>query len=156
VWYHLSMLVLVLGLLLLVGPVPLAIPARVVWWNDLERADWTPDARTTLVGSLLAAVIDIAAAWLLWSADGWGLPLYLWAAHVALSPMWWALLLGRRRFSAAFTILCADLTAMALALASFVVFEPAAGWLFTVPVAWTTWLGVVSFVLWQSNQPSRH
>ena len=150
------MLVLVLGLLLVVGPLPLARPATASWWEDLDRADWSTGARSTLIGSIVAALVDVAAAWVLWDAEGWGLPLYLWAAHVALAPVWWALLLGRRRFSASFTFLCADLTAMAMALAAFVVFEPTAGWLFTIPVVWTTYLGVVSFVLWQANQPSRH
>ena len=149
------MFVIVLGVLLLAGPLPLVRPATAAWWDGLVRPEWVPGARAMLVTSLAFGVVDIAAAWLLWSRDGWGLPLYLWAAHVALAPLWWALLLGRRRFSASFTVLCADLTALALALAAFVVFEPIAGWVLAAVVAWTVFLGVVSFVLWQSNEPSR-
>lgn len=149
------MLVVVLALLLVAGPVPLLRAGSRDWWNGLQRPEWAPPARPVAIGGILAGVVEAIAAWLVWQEVGWGLALFVWVAHVALSPVWWSLLVGRRRFSAAFTMLCADWTALAITTAAFWVFVRPAGWLALASLAWLTWMGVVVFFAWQLNQPSR-
>jgi tryptophan-rich sensory protein len=134
---------------------PLMAARHIGWWDGLERPAWAPSGRVAVVTGLAAAATEAGAAWLVWEDHRWSLPVYLWLAHVALAPLWWSALVGSRRLSAGFTLLCVDWTALAIAAAAFAAFTPAAGWLLAASLAWSTWMGASVFFLWQANQPSR-
>ncbi|MEX1281547.1 MAG: tryptophan-rich sensory protein [Acidimicrobiia bacterium] len=148
-------MVAVFALVLLVGPLPLLRPERRAWWNALERPEWAPTARPAAVSGVLVAAIEAIAAWLVWQEVGWGAGIVTWLIHVAIAPLWWSMLIGRQRLSAAFTVLCVDWAALGIATAAFWVFVEPAGWLALASLAWLTWMGAVVFFLWQLNQPSR-
>lgn len=146
-------MVATLALLLVVGP--LSLWPRRAWWDGLDRTAWVPNGTLTVVSAVAVAALEGGALAMVFSDHGWSLPVYLWLSHAVLSPMWWMLVVGRRRLSAGFTMLCVDWTALAMAAAAFWAFTPGAGWLLGASLGWLTWLGASLYVLWQANQPSR-
>jgi tryptophan-rich sensory protein len=142
-------------LAIIVATGPLMALRSIDRWDTWDRPAWAPSGRIAVVTGLASTAVEALAVWLVWDEHGWSLPIYLWLAHVALAPLWWASLVGSERLSAGFTLLCVDWTALAIAAAAFSAFTPVAGWIVALPLAWLTWMGAAVFFLWQANQPSR-
>jgi hypothetical protein len=140
--------------LLLVGPVWLLTAGARRRWDALPRPGWAMGPGVAAVGGMVVAGAETVAV-LAATDAGAGLALALWTAHAVLAPMWWWMLLARERFPAAFTVLCADWTALAMATAAFAVFTPGTAPLAAASLAWLTWMGASVFGLWQAGGARR-
>jgi benzodiazapine receptor len=107
------------------------------WYKTLDKPSWTPP--DWLFGPAWTALylMIAVAGWLVWQADGIGLPLAAWAMNLVLNAAWSWLMFGRHRVMLALV----DAAGMAATIVAFIWLalphSPAAAALFIPYLAWT-------------------
>ena len=121
------------------------------WYAGLAKPSWCPPS--WLFGPVwtLLYVMIAVAGWLVWRADGFGLPLALFAVQLVLNALWSCLFFGLRRPDLAF----ADIVALCLAIAATIAaFVPVSGLAAALLVPYGLWVGfalLLNLSVWRLN-----
>lgn len=124
------------------------------WYESIELPEWSPSTaflRWAWAGGLVLSGISFL---LLDGSDGRlsGLVVALLWAQVALAVGWAGLFFRRRRARSAFSVICMQWTATALAAAAAAALFPVAGLLLLPWLALTAYVGGFNFFVWQLEQ----
>lgn len=121
------------------------------WYERLAKPSWTPP--NWLFGpvwSVLYIMIAVAG-WLVWSAEGAGLAIALWACQLVLNGLWSFLFFGIRRMDLAMV----DVTLLWLSIAAFAAaalpVSQTAALLFLPYLAWVTIAAALNLSVWRLN-----
>ncbi len=121
------------------------------WYAGLAKPSWQPPNTVFApVWSTLYLMIAVAG-WLVWRADGFGLPLALYFVQLVLNGVWTTIFFGRHRLDLAFYELVVLWIAIAATIA---LFAPVSGWaaaLLVPYLAWVTFAGALNFAVWRLN-----
>ena len=122
------------------------------WYRTLDKPTWTPpDWLFGPAWSLLYLLIAIAG-WLVWTAEGIGLALAVWALNLVINGAWSWLMFGRRRIAAALF----DALGMLATIVAFILLAwPAsrtASLLFLPYLAWVTFATALNASILQRNR----
>ncbi|MDX2203862.1 MAG: TspO/MBR family protein [Hyphomicrobiaceae bacterium] len=121
------------------------------WYEGLRKPDWTPP--NWLFGPVwtLLYVMIALAGWLVWRAQGLGLPLLMWFSGLGFNAAWSYLMFGEHRIDAALV----DLSLMWVTILAFILsarrVSPAAAALFVPYLLWVSFAGALNFALLQMN-----
>ncbi|MGG5810135.1 TspO/MBR family protein [Falsiroseomonas sp. CW058] len=125
------------------------------WYDRLDRPSWLPpDWLFPVAWSVLYVMIAVAA-WLVWRADGFGPPLWLWWLQLALNAAWSVLFFGIRRLGLAFAEAVALWASILGCILAFAPVSPAAAWLMVPYLAWVSFACVLNWSMWRRN-PGPH
>lgn len=121
------------------------------WYEKLRKPAWTPP--NWLFGpvwSVLYIMIAVSG-WLVWRAEGAGVPILLWAVQLVLNGLWSYLFFGIRRMDIALV----DAVLMWLAVAAFIVVafpvSQTAALLFIPYLVWVTVAAALNATVWRMN-----
>ncbi|MEQ1611947.1 MAG: TspO/MBR family protein [Hyphomicrobiaceae bacterium] len=121
------------------------------WYDSLRKPSWTPPGWLFGPAWALLYVLIAFAGWIVWRADGFGLPLAVWIVQLLVNGSWSWVMFGLRRIGAAMAVLCllwlAIITFMALAWP----LSTDASLLFAPYLAWVTFAGALNFAVWRLN-----
>ena len=130
-----------------------AIWAPGEWYERLRKPSWRPPNWVFPPAWALLYAAMALAAWLVWRRAGFGPPLALWGAQLALNAAWSWVFFGLRRPDLAFAELAALWLAVAATLAAFAPVHAAAAWLMAPYLAWVTFAGALNLAIWRLNGP---
>ncbi len=121
------------------------------WYDTLDKPKWTPpDWVFGPAWSVLYLMIAVAG-WLVWKADGFGLPLIAWAINLVLNGAWSWLMFGRRRIDLALY----DAVGMLVTIIAFIVLAAAAtetaSLLFLPYLAWVSFATALNWSILRRN-----
>lgn len=114
------------------------------WYRRLDKPGWTPpDFLFPLAWGLLY-VLMAYAAWRVWAAAGFGVPLALWLVQLALNAGWSAVFFGLKRPGLAFVELVGLWLAIAATTAAFAPVDALAAWLLAPYLAWVSFAAMLN------------
>jgi len=125
------------------------------WYDRLDRPSWLPpDWAFPVAWSALYIMIAVAG-WLVWRVDGFGAPLWLWWAQLALNALWSVLFFGVRRLGLAMAEAVLLWLSILGCILAFAPLSPTAAWLMAPYLAWVTFACVLNWSMWRRN-PGPH
>jgi translocator protein len=121
------------------------------WYATLRKPSWTPpDWLFGPAWTVLYIMIAIAG-WKVWSAEGFGAAVAIWAVNICLNAAWSWLMFGRHRIGWAFI----DAMAMLATILMFIVaarqVSPIAALLFVPYLGWVAFATALNFEILQRN-----
>jgi tryptophan-rich sensory protein len=122
------------------------------WYEGLAKPAWQPPKSVFAPAWTILYVLMAIAAWLVWRAQGFGLPLTVFFVQLVLNALWSMIFFGRHRLDLAFYELVVLWIAIA---ATIVLFATVSGWaavLLLPYIAWVTFAGALNFTVWRLNQ----
>lgn len=124
------------------------------WYAELQKPSWTPPGWVfTQVWTVLYAMIAVAA-WRLWRKNGLMrdfAPFAWWLFQLILNAGWSAVFFGLRQPGMAMGELVFLWASIAMTMVMFWKRDRLAGALLVPYLAWTTFAGVLNFVIWRMN-----
>jgi tryptophan-rich sensory protein len=126
-----------------------------LWYDGLAKPPWNPpNWLFPIAWSALYLMIGFAG-WLVWRADGFGLPLAVWGLQLLFNAGWSVVFFGFRRLGWA---LFEAWLLWASILASIILFAPVsatAAWLMAPYLVWVSFAIVLNRAVWRRN-PGPH
>ena len=125
------------------------------WYDSLDRPSWLPpDWAFPVAWSVLYIMIAVAG-WLVWRADGFGAPLWLWWLQLLLNAAWSVLFFGIRRLGLAMVEAVLLWLSILGCVIAFAPVSPTASWLMVPYLAWVSFACALNWSMWRRN-PGPH
>jgi len=125
------------------------------WYKGLRKPSWNPpNWAFPLAWSALYLMIG-TAGWLVWRADGFGLPLAFWGVQLFFNALWSIVFFGLRRLG---WCLVEAWFLWSSILACVILFAPVsatAAWLMVPYLAWVSFAVALNRAIWRRN-PGPH
>jgi translocator protein len=121
------------------------------FYEALQKPEWTPpDWVFAPVWTLLYVMIALAG-WIVWRAQGFAVPLWVWLVQLMLNAAWpWAMF-GRKQLDVALF----DIGALWLSILAFIIVawpvRRSAALLFVPYFLWVSFAAALNFELWRLN-----
>jgi len=121
------------------------------WYATLAKPDWNPPG--WIFGPVWTALylMMATAAWLVWKREGWGKPLWLYLAQLALNAAWTPIFFGAHQLGWAAVEICVMWVAILLTMLAFKRVHMAAALLLLPYLAWVSFAAFLNFTLWRMN-----
>ncbi|MGI5239908.1 TspO/MBR family protein [Dactylosporangium sp. CA-139066] len=149
-WLGLAAFVLAVAVVAGIGG--LAVAGTAAEYDGLRRPGWAPPSGLFgPVWTVLYATIALAG-WLAWQRAGFGTPLWLYTAQLALNAIWTPLFFGAGRHGLAFADIVVLWLLIGATIASFRRIRRAAALLMLPYWAWVTFAGALNLSIWQLNR----
>ena len=121
------------------------------WFDGLRKPGWNPPAWAFgPVWSLLYLGMAIAA-WRVWRVDGWGRPLALFGAQLALNAGWTGLFFALKRPGLALVEIIVLWLTIAATTRAFARRDTTAAVLLLPYLAWVAFAGALNAAIWRLN-----
>lgn len=121
------------------------------WYASLNKPSWTPPDWLFPPAWTVLYVMIAVAGWLIWSTNGAGLALVMWALNLVFNALWSWLMFGRHRIGLAL----ADAMAMLITIVGFILLarslNPTAALLFLPYLGWVIFATALNFEILQRN-----
>jgi translocator protein len=121
------------------------------WYASLNKPGWTPPDWLFPPAWTVLYVMIAVAGWLIWSTNGAGLALVMWALNLVFNALWSWLMFGRHRIGLAL----ADAMAMLITIVGFILLarslNPTAALLFLPYLGWVIFATALNFEILQRN-----
>ena len=121
------------------------------WYEALTKPWWTPPNWVFPIAWTVLYLMIAVAGWRVWSVDGIGITLAIWALGLVFNAAWSWLMFGEHQIGWAL----ADLVAMWLSIAAFIVLarnsDGTAAALFVPYLIWTSYAGALNLWIWLKN-----
>lgn len=121
------------------------------WYAALAKPPWNPPG--WIFGPVWTALylMMATAAWLVWKREGWGKPLWLYLAQLALNAAWTPIFFGAHQLGWAFVEISVMWLAILFTLLAFRRVHKTAALLLLPYLAWVTFAAFLNFTLWRMN-----
>jgi tryptophan-rich sensory protein len=121
------------------------------WYEALAKPTWNPPG--WIFGPVWTSLylMMATAAWLVWKRDGWGIPLWLYLAQLALNAAWTPIFFGAHLLGWAFVEISIMWIAILSTILAFQRVHRAAALLLLPYLAWVTFAAFLNFTLWRMN-----
>lgn len=123
------------------------------WYRTLSKPVWTPpNWLFPIAWTLLYICMSVAVWWVAMTDSIWALPaVALWAWQMVVNAVWSPVFFGLRRLGAAFVVILALWTGVALTTLVFFLVSPFSGWLMVPYFIWVSYAGALNLSLWRRN-----
>jgi tryptophan-rich sensory protein len=126
-------------------------PAIPAWYAGLAKPGWTPpDWLFAPVWTALYLAMAVAA-WLVWRAQGWRAPLWLWTAQLVLNCAWSLLFFGLRSPGLGLLDIVPQWLLILATTVAFWRVRPPAGALMAPLFAWVGYALALNLAVWRLN-----
>ena len=125
------------------------------WYDGLAKPSWRPP--NWLFGPAWSVLytLNAVSGWLVFSRDGFGWPIVLYAVSLALNAGWSAIFFGLRRMDLAFGWILALWSSIAVVMVAFAAVSAHAVLLLLPYLAWVSFAAVLNLSIWRLNSDAK-
>lgn len=121
------------------------------WYASLNKPTWNPPAWIFGPVWSLLYLLMATAAWMVWTRDGWKLPLGLYFVQLVLNAAWTPIFFGAHELGWALVEIIALWLAILITLFSFLRVSAMAALMLVPYLAWVSFAAFLNFTLWRMN-----